>query len=363
MSTTLRVLRSDGVLKGVGLHNLQIDRTSIGAPGVDYQPSARTTGITSAESNLGVVSGVQNFTSASNGQTITGKKFTNNVFISGQNITFKDCLFMGPSSFSLPASSINKIVVLTDTNVSNIVFEDCTFKPQYNTYQAEIIQGAGFTLRRCDVLMGVDGVDILGNAATGKANVTIEGCWFHDLTFFSPDPTHNSDNQTHNDCIQWEGGTNVTIRGNRFDGYYTLAVGNPTAHPKVDGVGNLWPVSPYSNKHRALSILMVNAASGRPDPDNLIFEHNWANGGAVGINGLDTISMTTASVQHNWFGLDWRLVDDNRLTYTPANSFAICVNANCTLTVAGNYLWNEANPFEKITSMDIRKIDNKGTNG
>jgi hypothetical protein len=330
---------------------LSVGGRSTLVPGT-YLPSAATTGYTSNLADLEIVSG--NYTPPS-GAVVTRKRFQGVVF-GADNVTFRDCLFEGPAT----ATAYKLLAVMTNTSVSGVVFEDCTFRPRYNDYLLHIIQGAGYTMRRCDISRGVDTIGVLGNTVTQRADVLIEGCWLHDLAFFSPDPTHN-DQMTHNDVIQWQGGAGLIVRGNRMDGYLATDVGDANRADVDSGgahvSGNHWPASPLTGKRRALSTLMVNYINTSYGmPEELLFEDNWVNGGAVGINGLDTgLAGTLGIIRNNHFGLDWRLIDDRGLTYTQPNSYAITVRSTVGLTITGNYQWIESDPFSTSIAANTRK--------
>ena len=48
-------------------------------------------------------------------------------------------------------------------------------------------------------------------------NVTIEDSWFHDNAYYTPWPSA-PDNRTHSDSLQIQGGRNIVVRNNNFEG-------------------------------------------------------------------------------------------------------------------------------------------------
>ncbi len=152
---------------------------------------------------------------------------------------------------------------------------------------------------------------------------------------------------THSDVIQWHGGANLTVDGNKFDGYLTTDFGDALA-PDVDSSGdhisgNHW------NSLRALSCLMISSPGGYALPSHLIFTRNWVNGGAVGINGGGStnafLSDDGSKITNNWFGQDWRLGPD----------FAILIKSNHVFEITGNHLWVANDPFNTGTDYNIRR--------
>ncbi len=121
-------------------------------------------------------------------------------------------------------------------------------------------------------------------------NLTVHGCYFHDLAYFSPEPTRApSDNASHSDCIQIRGGSNVYIRYNTFAARLDPTIG-AASKPSVDGKdssGN--PIHISGNKYypdmNATSALMVSPYLA---PFHEIYvERNWIDGGSVSINFAD----------------------------------------------------------------------------
>ena len=159
-----------------------------------------------------------NLTYSTNGQTITGTAFYRRVSVTGQNITFVNCIFYGtPTDATSPVTCSSASV--------NTTFIDCTFAPmapQYNTYCARVGLGGG-TFLRCDFYGGSDGVSN-GSTSGWPQRWTFTQCAFHDMLYLSPDPDAAGglpDNASHTDNIQWGGGQ-LKLDGCGLWGFYDM---------------------------------------------------------------------------------------------------------------------------------------------
>ena len=116
----------------------------------------------------------------------------------------------------------------------------------------------------------------------------IEGNYVHDLFYAGPDPNH-SDNHTHNDGVQIQGGGNIKIIGNTLD---ALAGTASTL------------TSPYFPAVTGQAIALTPNVSAIHD---LLIDRNWMDGGAQSIGG--TVAQGLGSgivISNNRFGhLQW----------------------------------------------------------
>jgi hypothetical protein len=99
----------------------------------------------------------------------------------------------------------------------NLVIEDSTLHGDVRSLYLDGLKGRNFTARRLDISGVVDTIQTFGD------NVTIVDSWLHDNNHFTEDPTH-ADNQSHDDNIQVQGGTNVLIQNNTMDGAHNAAI-------------------------------------------------------------------------------------------------------------------------------------------
>lgn len=326
-----------------------------------FVPSAETTGAWSADADLEPVDSSITYDSSYNGQLVENKLFRHMVYVTGQNIRFRNCKFIGPNSYVTA-----EIVHVRSNTARNIEFVDCTIKPRYVDYRVHCIAGHGMRLLRCDISGGVDGVGVVpytGGTWSGRADVEIEASFIHDLAFSSPDPT-KTDNQTHNDLIQWHGGAGLTIFGCLLLGYLMPGAGDiDAAHEPTEahrasghGAGSHFPVSSRSGRRRAMGVLMVSPGNGTHS--SLEVRTNWIDGGYAGINFAgatsDWLEADGSIVTDNFIGLDWRHTEE-RGAFTTANSFGFYRQSATIpgLSITGNHLWNPADDFDRTTSSDV----------
>lgn len=273
-------------------------------------------------------------------ELIENKRFQGYVYLTGSNKTFSNCVFEGP------LTPTHASVTATYAGSSNNLFIDCTFKPRARTDTTDTIIGRGFTLLRCDLSYGVDGMGAAPQAGGTRCDVVVQQSWIHDLLYFSPSTTH-SDNQTHNDLIQWHGGAGLTIRGNRLDGFCALDVGDANRPATYDSTGKHTGGHPFYPNPVSMSVLMVNQ-KGTVLPSGLLMEKNWLDGGALGINmlGIPTAFPAPAisSIRNNWVGYKFGY----------GKNYFIVGKAAQTYTLTGNCRWNSADNMSTATSFNTR---------
>jgi hypothetical protein len=110
-----------------------------------------------------------------------------------------------------PATATAGIVNVTDTSARRFLLEDSEIRPAHPSVRLDGINGANFTLRGVEIDGGVDAAKIFGD------NVKIESSWLHGTQRFSSDPNQGG-KATHNDAIQMEGGSAVSIKNSRIEG-------------------------------------------------------------------------------------------------------------------------------------------------
>jgi hypothetical protein len=193
------------------------------------------------------------------------------------NVTYKNCMFRGPAAVPTGFSSM---YTMFRPHQRGFTFIDCTFRPQTPNFRWVGLQGYGFTLKRCEANELVDQVEVFntnngpGGASddslrNGPGDVTIEQCFFHESAYWGPDIDNGAArNGSHSDCIQWEGTTGLTVRGNYFTGqlkteYQPNYVGGTTNN----------------------SSMMIKPDAGAIG--NATITDNWFGGGSVTINIAD----------------------------------------------------------------------------
>lgn len=281
----------------------------------NYKPDASNTGYLPGTSFTSTISSNITYSSTNNGQTITNTLFTGRVTVTGQNITFRNCWFRGSGGVMLNCNN--------DT-VDNLLVEDCTFKPQTPSSIVNGLFGRNYTAKRCDMSGSVDAFSIVGkNTSVIDVNVSILGCYAHDLSYYSPDPSH-SDNQTHNDIIQYHyGGSNVVIRGNNLRAFMDPSIGD-ASEPSVDRDGQHISGNTYYPSLSHMAVLMLSPAA--VNITNLTVDKNYMDGGACLINCSSRETMSNVVISNNKWGRDMRL----------GETFTILVRAAQPLTITGN---------------------------
>lgn len=227
---------------------------------------------------------------------IENRKFLGRVVITGQNYIFRNCWFAWNGAGTTAHSAL---VYMANYNVENIVFEDCLFEPDTPSPAAAMcIQGHGFIAKRCVFRRTEDGIDPVCSSTTNAAgatiyktdwNIRVIGSWIGDLAFWSPDPTRApADNESHNDCIQPNGGHDVWWQGCVIRGYYDPAVGN-ASEPSVDGFdssGN--PIHISGNKQypnmQSTSVMMGTPINANTPIGDWHFERCYLSGGSYTFN-------------------------------------------------------------------------------
>lgn len=291
-----------------------------------FFPNATNTGHITPANQMDVVSGNVSWGAEMDGRTITKTRFTGRLTLNTQNITFKDCIFEGyilndRASFAIWPNGLR---------CSNIKVIDSTLAPAVQDHGTHIFQGHHITFTRCDMFHGVDAADpIPPSGSSLRCDVRFEGCWMHDLVYFSPDPFHG-DNKTHNDLIQWGGGLGVAVVGCRLEGFADPTIGDATKPPVFSGSALVSGNDIYPKLSVGSGVMSILAGSGYPPIGEFVFTDNWMSGGSVGLDPFAaTGRFTTADgsiIARNKWGWDW-LSGINDVVYM-GNSQVIPVQDN-----------------------------------
>jgi hypothetical protein len=279
-----------------------------------FYPTALNTGHMTPIEQMTVVSGNVTWNAEHDNMVITKTRFTGRLRLNCVNLTFVDCYFEG----SIVDSTQSLCVLADGTRCANLWFKDCTFKPANPTHDSHCFMAYHFRATRCEFTGGVDGISpVVPLDINSRLDSIVEGCWVHDLAFFSPDNRHSS-NDTHNDCIQWGSGKGLSIVGCRLEGFADPNIGDATK-PSVDsGTTHVSGNKSYPSLAVGSGLIPVLAAapaghSYAPLGD-LTFTGNWVSGGSVGVNmgaGHDGTTNQTfftsgdALIARNKFGWDW----------------------------------------------------------
>jgi PKD repeat protein len=175
------------------------------------KPSADNTGVP-AGTGLRVHDG--NLTITTPGTVIDGLDIRGYVVVKAANVTIKRSIIRGG-----PAATVNRAILsIVQAGASNYLVEDVTIVPANPTpYINGINVNQAGTIRRTDISGTVDGIMIYGSG------VRVEDSYLHDFAHYLNDPNWNG-GPSHDDAIQVQAGTGVTLVGNTLTGAYNAAV-------------------------------------------------------------------------------------------------------------------------------------------
>jgi hypothetical protein len=269
-----------------------------------------------------------NITHATDNATYDSVRFSGYVNVTGKNITYRNCWFNATA-----AAGATALVRVLNANAQNITFENCLFKP--STYAPDTtnslgncIMGHDFTLYRCDLSGGIDLVGVYSGISLSNPaqNVSILGCYMHDLVFYSPDSSH-SDNQSHNDGVQVHGGAqNFLMRGTNQTGMLDPAQGQATDPPIDDGSGNHLSGNVQYPSLASMSCFMLSPVDTTAGVDNFVVDQNWLGGGTVVFNWPRSDGTNIFITNNRW----------TRGTYL-GDDYTVLMNPSQAATITGNY--------------------------
>lgn len=138
-------------------------------------------------------------------------------------VCFVNCKFTsGGATFDTGQVDCRKAAVL------GVSFDRCTFDPAKPSPYLNALIGHHMNVNRCHARRVVDFIGVY-NTTAPRVDTFITGNYLESLVYYY-DPTvgvvHPSDNRTHNDGIQKQGGIGFTCRGNALHGYVFLPDGS-----------------------------------------------------------------------------------------------------------------------------------------
>lgn len=175
-----------------------------------------------------------------------------------------------------------------------------------------------YTAYRNEVWECTDCFSAFPTLAGVAVDVTIQGCYAHDMTRFSPDYATNNRAETHNDIFQSQGGSNIRITGNWFSAYHSTTKGEPTQ------------VLP----HIQIAAIMINNNIG--DTTDIFVTKNWLDGGEFTVNA--GAATGNPVITDNIFDYGARQFPDGSGT-----TYAISVKSTQNYIVSGN-VYNDGVP-------------------
>ena len=215
------------------------------------------------------------------GTVIENRDIRGFVVVQAADVVIRNSIVRG----SGPGTANRGLVTCNHSACTNLLVEDVTLVPDYPSVWLNGVFGHDYTARRVDTFNVVDGFQIHNVRNNGgPVNVVIEDSWCHDMSFFAVDPNHGN-TETHNDCIQIQGGSNITITGNNLESFMSTDAGDQT----------------YDARNRGSALMVTpNAAP----VSGAVVTGNWLDGGYA--SAFFTTSkfptMHFGTFSGNWFG-------------------------------------------------------------
>lgn len=302
----------------------------------NYKPDSSTSGIPTGSPALTINSGNGTNLTITSGGTYDLINFKCRVIINtSARVIFTRCKFEGNATLSSNSGLVdcNGPVM---SGKRNVFFYDCLFVPSTPSVWWDGVIGHDYTCHRCEVLQTVDGFGAYNTNSPTETNVSLYGCYVHDLSYFSPDPNHSSDvpvSATHNDCIQIQGGSNVLVQGCNFQGF-----GDPSL-PSADGSAtsdllrdssNPNSLGGYNARYPELQTTScVVVTPNVSDVSNVTIDRSWFDGGAAVINVAPngTYSTLNCTITNNRMGRN-QATHSNKRILLPADTTTATLENN-----------------------------------
>lgn len=181
---------------------------SVRLEAVPTRPGAGNTGVP-AGTKLTVHNGDINITA--DNTVIDGWDIHGFVRVNASNVTIRNSIIRGGD-----AKGTGRAVIQAYGVHPNFLIQDSTILPDFPSLWLDGLDGAHFTALRVDISGVVDSVKVIGD------DVTIRDSYLHGNRHYTNDPTH-PDGISHDDSIQFEGGTNFLAEHNTILGAYNAA--------------------------------------------------------------------------------------------------------------------------------------------
>lgn len=235
------------------------------------KPDATNTGVMPSVFTSTLV-GDQTITVA--GTVIDSTFITGRILVRAANVTITNTKVVS-NGYGGTAGVNTALIDCNHVNAVNVTIDNCLLyqDPTLANVSHNGLIGHDYTATRCFVYDVIDGFGVYNNNAgkqAGPTNVVIAGNYVQKLAYFSPDPNH-SDNRTHNDGVQIQGGTGTVIVGNNFNGIVSATAGTGGTGPATD------PYVPNITGHVVTCTPVIAAISG------VDCHSNWLYGGYGGI--------------------------------------------------------------------------------
>lgn len=258
-----------------------------------YKPDESTTGVlpgvARTDFNSPSVTGTVTLSDA--GQTYENLNFYGDIIVAAPNVTFRNCWFWG--GVGHPSGNRGCISVFGIGNHDGLEFYDCTITARSPSYYRDGIAGNSYKLFRCHIYNVNDGVGAFSApGGPGNCDVEVYGCYIHDLIWWRQDPAHNDG--THNDCIQYQGGSTFKSIGNWLDCYVITAENSTEINTRT---------APNGKCYGGSSLILNQATHITSD---IVIENNWFTGAysQLQLNRGSTFDPLAVTLGTNRYGRD-----------------------------------------------------------
>lgn len=242
---------------------------------------------------------------------------------------FRDCKWMITKN-NLGRDSC--VIDMRSSSTKNTLIEFCDFdQTAQGNPGMTAVMGTDFDIKRSNLRRFTDLIGVYMETTNGgNLNVSIEANHISAMAWYwhpNDGVVHPSDNKTHNDLIQNQGGYGLVVSGNYMDARYSTSVGTGTpgsGSENVSGIGYTYAQGvsarysivegggTYSSGQPGAflggSIAGLMYTNGRGDIYNNIVIDNWCSGGAIFINAGAAENVSPwGTVYRNRFTRDQRL--------------------------------------------------------
>lgn len=278
-NNTLTKRYRDPIILGDPGGNPPTDRDSLvyGA----YKPDATTTGVITGTVLTDWNASTVNTLSISAAQTFVNKKIYGDITINtGELVTFSNCELVGGNYNPTGDIGIINCPATRANTGRNVIIKDCTIHPRLPANGRDGIRGVRYEAYRNNIYNTNDGIGAFILTSQGTSvDIRVMGNFIHDLTYWYPDliTTSHTDG-THNDCVQIQGGADIWLKGNYFEGSSVKGAGSG------DNPDKPWLLNTSGFKHTNGAGTIVQKQSSTADLINVVIEQNWYHGGLSMLN-------------------------------------------------------------------------------
>lgn len=225
--------------------------------------------------------------------------------------------------------------------------------------------GSGFVAERCVIKNTVDAVDpyVPSSLPDGAINASLKGCVLGPMSWFWAPTTgvvHPSDQKTHNDAVQWQGGRGLNIEGCYVIGQYstTIGTGTPNSGNDTSGIGaSASPNTQATGVSQRFSIIegggtysagqpgaflggsvsgLMFTPIGRGNVPACTIRNNWGTGGSFWLNAGATAIVNDSSLTYTFGEVSGNRVDNNQRDA----GWALGIRTGVTANVFNN-IWTD----------------------